>query len=75
MQVMVMMVLFYMWKAWDQFPGQSELVWKSEDKFSDDDDDSQKSCDYHESYGQESRDVPSRVQPLHEHSAAINIPQ
>ena len=62
----------YVWNPGEQFPGQGDLVWKSEDEFSDydytDDDHKEPSCD-------SSRDMPRRVPPMFDENAARDMLQ
>ena len=62
----------YVWNPGEQFPGQGDLVWKSEDEFSDydytDDDHEEPSCD-------SSRDMPRRVPPMFDENAARDMLQ
>ena len=58
----------YVWNPGDQFPGQSDVVWKSEDEFSDDEEEEEVSHD-------EPRDIPKRVPPIIDHNAAIDMLQ
>ena len=67
----------YVWNPGEQFPGQGDLVWKSEDEFSDydyTDDDEEPSRD--SSRGQcLSRDMPRRVPPMFDENVARDMLQ
>ena len=67
----------YVWNPGEQFPGQGDLVWKSEDEFSDYDytDDKDPSRDHSSRDQLTSRDLPRRVPPMFDENAARDMLQ